>query len=467
MRSWLVAVVGITVCGCGRFLGADFEVSEDPRVGLGDSCNESGALRCESNVLVMTCADGSWSRAFECPKGEQCKDQPDAQCIAEDIDCGATKGQEVCVGTTSVVCDENGRVAKTSDCPGPCVGAGVCLEVVDIAAGGSFTCALVSDKTVWCWGLNMSGELGHGTNFGSIDAPAAPARVDNLSGVVQVVAGTSFACARVEDGSLYCWGLNLVTGTAVPGYHIEKIPLPSPALEVGTNAAGACARMDGEVYCWGGNEGGQLCSGELTVAAGVVPELGGASALFMGIQDTCARFDDGRLECCGASDFPGDLSVMGPELHPTLEKVPGIPPVQQAALGEGSLCIEDTEGKVFCWGGNHFGQLCLGHTAYVDAPSLSFFDNASLLRMGGNNTLALDEAGNLTCCGYACGIPGLPYATTTPFLVLTEVTAVATGRGHTCAVFAHRALCWGTNSDGRIKPGLADSALIEPTLAGW
>lgn len=456
MRRWLVAVFGITVCGCGRFLGADFDVPEDSEVGLGDPCNETGALRCAPDSLVATCIDGSWSRAFECPTGEHCRNQPDAQCIANDIDCDATPGEHICVGTTAVVCDENGKVAKTSDCPGPCKDDGQCLSVVDVAAGGSFSCALASDETVWCWGLNTNGELGHGKNYGSLDLPlAAETPVENLSGVEQVVAGASFACARLHDGTLYCWGDDLVTGATEPEFHTQKIPLPSPALDVGTNFFGVCARMEsGEVYCWGGNEGGQLCSEGLIVAPGVVPAFSGASAIFMGIRDSCALFEDGRLECCGASDFPGDLANSGPELHSTPEKIPGIPPVQTAALAEDSICVEDAEGQVLCWGGNNFGQLCVGHTVSVDAPSLSFLENASVLRMSFDNTLALDAAGNLTCCGSACGIPGLPYATTTPFRVLPLVTRITGGTGQTCAVFAGRPLCWGAYADGRVKPGL-------------
>jgi hypothetical protein len=59
--------------------------------------------------------------------------------------------------------------------------------------------------------------------------------------------------------------------------------------------------------------------------------------------------------------------------------------------------------------------------------------------MGASHTLQLDDEGNLTCCGYACGIPGLPAATTTPFRVLPDVEDFSS-RGSACAVFHGRAL---------------------------
>ena len=85
-------------------------------------------------------------------------------------------------------------------------------EVTPVYAG---YCALASDQTVWCWGANVYGELAQGTvdDAGTGVTPqniGAPTKVPGLTGVTQV-AGNSYAlhaCARIQDGSVKCWGYN-------------------------------------------------------------------------------------------------------------------------------------------------------------------------------------------------------------------------------------------------------------------
>src|SRR5476651_700065 len=59
--------------------------------------------------------------------------------------------------------------------------------VVQIAAAGDHTCALLSDKTIRCWGQNNSGELGVGSTDDAGGFDAAPYSVPNpvpgLSGI--------------------------------------------------------------------------------------------------------------------------------------------------------------------------------------------------------------------------------------------------------------------------------------------
>jgi alpha-tubulin suppressor-like RCC1 family protein len=75
-----------------------------------------------------------------------------------------------------------------------------------VSVGKQFTCALLSTAAVNCFGDDAKGQLGFGTSGSFRETPAA---VTGLTGtVVDVVAGTSHACAVMSTGQVRCWGLN-------------------------------------------------------------------------------------------------------------------------------------------------------------------------------------------------------------------------------------------------------------------
>jgi len=73
-----------------------------------------------------------------------------------------------------------------------------------LAAGAVSTCALLTDGTAWCWGQNLHGQVGDGTNENR-PTPSAVAGDLNFS---SISAGGALACAFTEGGAQYCWGLN-------------------------------------------------------------------------------------------------------------------------------------------------------------------------------------------------------------------------------------------------------------------
>lgn len=75
---------------------------------------------------------------------------------------------------------------------------------MQLSLGGGFSCALLVDKTVSCWGSNGNGQLGDGTTT----SRATAARVQGLAHVVQISAGGLYVCALTETDELFCWGDN-------------------------------------------------------------------------------------------------------------------------------------------------------------------------------------------------------------------------------------------------------------------
>ena len=84
--------------------------------------------------------------------------------------------------------------------------ASLAATATHVVVGGQFTCALLTTSAVHCFGDDLKGQLGAGTSGSFRETPAA---VTGLTGtVVDVVAGTSHACAVMSTGQVRCWGLN-------------------------------------------------------------------------------------------------------------------------------------------------------------------------------------------------------------------------------------------------------------------
>jgi alpha-tubulin suppressor-like RCC1 family protein len=88
------------------------------------------------------------------------------------------------------------------------------LTPVELAGGTGATCARFDDGTVRCWGLNLFGELGTGDALDRGDSPgeiAALAAIDLGSGhtAKRIFGENGFSfCALLDDDSLKCWGDN-------------------------------------------------------------------------------------------------------------------------------------------------------------------------------------------------------------------------------------------------------------------
>lgn len=158
-----------------------------------------------------------------------------------------------------------------------------------------------------------------------------------------VVAGLSFTCAWREDGEAYCWGSNESgqLGAAPddePNPQAGQVPGLGPVTQLAAGDSHACAlRADGRVVCWGSNEYGELgFPSSLTELPRPVPGITEATRIAAGITYTCAIRTDDALWCWGGGE-------------PEPKRIEGLGRVVDVALGLQVGCALDTNGTVSCW----------------------------------------------------------------------------------------------------------------------
>jgi len=196
-----------------------------------------------------------------------------------------------------------------------------------ISAGGSHTCALLEDDSVRCWGSNSFGQLGYGNDndIGDTETPGSAGPVNFGLGrtATAISAGGSHTCALLNDASVRCWGLGrngqLGYGETSNIGDSARPNLAGPvnlgsdrsALAISAGRAHTCARLDdGSVRCWGNGGNGRLgyantnAIGDDEVPGTVGPVNLGlgrqALAVSLGPTHTCARLDDGSVRCWGS-----------------------------------------------------------------------------------------------------------------------------------------------------------------------
>ena len=81
--------------------------------------------------------------------------------------------------------------------------------VANVSAENRHTCALTTVGGVKCWGYNVAGSLGDGTS-GPNNFSTTPVDVIGLtSGVAAISVGNVHTCALTTAGGLKCWGYNV------------------------------------------------------------------------------------------------------------------------------------------------------------------------------------------------------------------------------------------------------------------
>ena len=198
------------------------------------------------------------------------------------------------------------------------------MDVSSVSAGKDHTCAIASGQ-VFCFGSNLSGQLGNGTLSGTDIASVSPLLPSNLllKGVQSVSAGDAHTCA-VVNGTAMCWGAN---GTVQSGTFVSDSRL-------------GISTSSGELYPIDALDGVSKVS---SIVAGSTFTLAVTSGGVLGFGNN----SQGQL------GLNSTFSGVSPLLVPNLNEGFG---VLQVSVGGAHSCA--IAGKqVYCSGSNSFGQL--------------------------------------------------------------------------------------------------------------
>lgn len=127
--------------------------------------------------------------------------------------------------------------------------------VDSVALGYTHSCAVLRDGAVYCWGKSETGALGRGHGPGLLQS-LRPTAVAGLPAAARVFAGYDKTIVQARDGTIHYFGGGVLLDPVLGALRTFKpLHLPELGTDVAEVAIGfrhACARrQDGAVYCWG------------------------------------------------------------------------------------------------------------------------------------------------------------------------------------------------------------------------
>lgn len=370
-----------------------------------------------------------------------------------------------------LVCEPDGSAEVEEPCEGSlvCEGAGQC--VLEQACEPNALRCDEAGRRLLCADDGAS-ETELPCDGGEVCLGAGECSCDPGSAILARGAGRDHVCA-IACGRLACWGRNdskqlgiePVESTVPEPTHV---PLPKPPVEVVTGFAHTCARLvDGDVYCWGENEHGEVLgtsSLPIIYTPTRVPELSGARAIGAGMAITCAILTTGEIRCVGRNGKGrlGDAGTLDSRTPLTVTPPAG---VTTAALridvGTEHVCATFEGGTLVCWG----NQRLIGVGLTSDAPgppAVVDLDDVSELSVGDLHTCVI-AGGTVYCFGGSdrgqCGRYSDP-AQPEPVALPGPGAAVQVRAGFrsTCASTGAALYCWGSNESGQLGDGLCEDA---------
>jgi alpha-tubulin suppressor-like RCC1 family protein len=257
-----------------------------------------------------------------------------------------------------------------------------------VSGGRYYTAAIKTDGTLWTWGQNSYGQLGINDNT----ARSTPVTTF-LGGTnwKSVACGYYHTTAIKTDGTLWVWGFN--TNAQLGINNTTNRSTPVTTFLGGTNwkqvAGGgnftAAIKTDGTLWTWGQNSYGQLGINDTTTRnTPVTTFLGGTNwkSVACGYDHTTSIKTDGTLWTWG-KNATGQLGINNTTARSTpVTTFAGGTNWKQVAGGRDHTTAIKTDGTLWTWGQNSYGQLGINDTTTRNTPVTTF--------LGGTNWKSFD-----------------------------------------------------------------------------
>jgi alpha-tubulin suppressor-like RCC1 family protein len=337
-----------------------------------------------------------------------------------------------------------------------------CTPVTSSAGGanwkqvacGNHTAAIKTDGTLWTWGRNNNGQLGDNTTVNRSTPVTTFAGGTNWK---QVTCGVDYTAAIKTDGTLWVWGRNYQPQL---GINNATTPICTPVTTFagGTNwkqvACGggqhtAAIKTDGTLWMWGHNPVGGLGTSDINTRSTPVTTFAGGTnwkQVAGGTYHTSAIKTDGTLWTWGYN-ANGQLGINDTtDRYTPVTTFAGGTNWKQVACGGDYTAAIKTDGTLWVWGINNYGQLGInvaGATLGRTTPVTTFAGGTNWKQVSCTNirTAAIKTDGTLWIWGFNgngyLGINNIidPICTpVTTFAGGTNWKQVACGRDHTTAI---------------------------------
>ncbi|AKF06368.1 RCC1 domain-containing protein [Sandaracinus amylolyticus] len=434
-----------------------------------------GGLRCALGRCVDACeVDG------DCAQGDQCWSVPSLDmAICVDPRARPEAGMPVELDGGAEVPDAgvDGGPSDAGIDGGTCRGP-ACDPVRRVALGWQHACAVTESGRLWCWGRDVAAEASgvrpDAPECGIEYCRARPVEVlpfEEGRGAVDVALGDSYSCALMEDGSIQCWGGARPTPEALtrtPAL-VELPPNGEPVRDaIAIRAGRRHLLFELAEGIYGAGEGTR---GELQGADGPTPvridDRPTSSRFAAGAFFSCS-VESGVASCWGSNRFRqlGRAEPMPAEgafdPQPSPVESIGIGAVVDLVVGGQHACAEDADAVITCWGHSRDASPTLAVPARVITGGAVLRDLASASSADHQLTCARSETSpsRAYCWGrpsspsfYPAGTVDTTRAVAMWPSMLGDVSQVATDGATACVVSGGDVLCWGDNSAGQLAQG--------------